>query len=148
MGHHKQTTKPGFSLEVDNQASLFTNTHAGWVQRTWQEKPISTGHSTCRWQNHTSTKHQLHSFPFLLFYQLFGRAGIIWAHSRVLNKNYIVGPRVFTMLQFSKVHTSLQSHGFTYVIIVRVCYAIITRTSSHWCSSRLRKVHRIDGIRI
>lgn len=48
MGHHKQTMKPGFSLEVDNQAPLFTNTHAGWVQRTWQQKPISKDHFICR----------------------------------------------------------------------------------------------------
>lgn len=41
MGHNKQAMKPGFSLEVDNQASLFTDAHAGWEQGTCQQKPIN-----------------------------------------------------------------------------------------------------------
>lgn len=62
MGHDKQTMKSGFGLEVDNQAPLFTNTHAGWIQGTWQQKPIYKFYSTCRWQiNHISVKHQPHS---------------------------------------------------------------------------------------
>lgn len=40
MGHNKQTMKPGFSLEVDNQAPLFTDAHAGWEQGTCHQKPI------------------------------------------------------------------------------------------------------------
>lgn len=33
--------KPGFSLEVDNQAPLFTDAHAGREQGTCQQKTIS-----------------------------------------------------------------------------------------------------------
>lgn len=135
MGHHKQTMKPGFSLEVDNQAPLFTNTHAGWVEGTWQQKPIHKVYSTCRWQiNHAPTKLQSHSFIAPCHVSCLGGALLVpfgLTQDSSQTRIYTVGPRIFPMLQLSKAHTELPCKVMGLHVVV----------DPHSCFSWLRKVH-------
>lgn len=139
MGHNKQTTKPGFSLEVDNQAPLFTDAHAGWEQGTCHKKQLTRVFHLQVTEESQSCETPDPLFHLPLPCHTFG--GARWYFLGWLK---ILLKQEFTQrgLEFSRHDTASKAYR---ELPCKVMLSHVTMDPHSW-SSRLRKIHTAQSV--